>query len=64
VKQSPNSAELLTVPEAAARLGISSKAYYRAVRRGDVPAIHIGRHIKVPKPPLDRLIETGSWKVA
>ena len=54
----------ITVPEAAARLGISERSYYRAVKRGDVPAIHIGRRLLVPEIQLEALIRTGDWRAA
>jgi excisionase family DNA binding protein len=38
----------LTVEEAAASLGISRASAYEAVRRGDIPAIRIGRRILSP----------------
>ena len=46
----------LTVEEAAATLGISRASAYEAVRRGEVPAIRIGRRILVPRIALDRLL--------
>ena len=39
----------LTVEEAAASLGISRASAYEAVRRGEIPAIRIGRRILVPR---------------
>lgn len=49
--------EVITVPEAAARLGISSWSYYERVKAGQVPFIRIGRSILVPVVQLNRLIE-------
>lgn len=48
----------LTVPQAAKRLGISTSMAYRLIERGDfpVPVLRIGRLIKVPRKPLDRLL--------
>ena len=40
-------------------LGISRAFAYDAVRRGEIPAIKIGRRILVPKLALDRLLETS-----
>jgi excisionase family DNA binding protein len=48
----------LTVEEAAAVLGISRAFAYDAVRRGEIPAIKIGRRILVPRLALGRLLET------
>jgi excisionase family DNA binding protein len=47
----------LTVEEAAALLGISRAFAYDAVRRGEIPAIKIGRRILVPILALNRLLE-------
>lgn len=46
----------LTVEEAAATLGISRASAYEAVRRGEIPAIRIGRRVLVPRVALDRLL--------
>lgn len=51
--------DVLTVPQAAERLGISVGSYYRAARRGEVPVIEIGRRLVVPRVQLDRLLEGG-----
>jgi excisionase family DNA binding protein len=47
-----------TVEEAAAALGISRALAYDAVRRGDVPAIKVGRRILVPRSALKQLLES------
>ena len=46
-----------TVEEAAAALGVSRAFAYDAIRRGEIPAIKIGRRILVPRSALDRLLE-------
>jgi excisionase family DNA binding protein len=46
----------LTVEEAAATLGISRASAYEAVRRGEIPAIRIGRRVLVSRVALDRLL--------
>ncbi len=46
-----------TVEEAASALGISRAFAYDAVRRGEIPAIKIGRRILVPRMALNRLLE-------
>lgn len=46
----------LTVEEAAATLGVSRASAYEAVRRGEIPAIRIGRRVLVPRVALDRLL--------
>jgi len=49
----------LTVEEAASVLGISRAFAYEAVRRGEIPAIKIGRRILVPRAALQRLLTPG-----
>ena len=47
----------MKVEEAAAQLGISRNAAYEAVRRGEIPAVKIGKRILVPKVAIDRMIQ-------
>jgi excisionase family DNA binding protein len=54
----------LTVEEAAVILGISRAFAYDAVRRGEIPAIKIGRRILVPKLALNRLLEMPGAKLS
>jgi excisionase family DNA binding protein len=49
-----------TVEEAAAALGISRAFAYDAVRRGEIPAIKIGRRILVPRSALKQLLQDGA----
>jgi len=46
----------LTVEETAKLLGISRGLAFQAVRRGDIPAIRIGRRILVPLTQLQALL--------
>ncbi len=48
--------DTLTVDEAAARLGIGRNAAYAAVKRGEIPALRLGKRILVPRAALDRLL--------
>lgn len=50
----------MTVEAAASALGISRASAYKAVGRGEIPAIRIGRRILVPKAALERLVEGAS----
>jgi excisionase family DNA binding protein len=43
---------VLTVPEAAELLRIGRSAAYEAIRRGEIPAIQIGRKLRVPTAKL------------
>jgi excisionase family DNA binding protein len=42
----------MTIPEVAELLGISRSAAYRAVARGEIPTIRIGRRLLVPTAKL------------
>jgi excisionase family DNA binding protein len=53
------SERVLTVPEAAALLGVSASTYYQAAARGEVPTVRIGRRLVVPGAALARLLERG-----
>jgi excisionase family DNA binding protein len=50
-------AATLTVPQAAAILGISKWSYYEGVKNGQLPALKIGRRLIVPRVQLERLLE-------
>ena len=50
----------LTVDEAAKLLRISRCSAYEAVRRGAIPAVHIGRRVLVPTARLLQLLEQGT----
>lgn len=47
----------VSVPEAAAILGVSPRTVYRAVRRGDLAAVHVGRRVVVPAHRLFELLD-------
>jgi excisionase family DNA binding protein len=49
-----------TVEEAAVALGVSRAFAYDAVRRGEIPAIKIGRRILIPRSALRDLLESPS----
>lgn len=46
----------ITVDEAATILGISRNAAYEAIKREDLPALHIGRRIVIPVARLKYLL--------
>ncbi len=48
---------MLTVEQAAKRLGISRGLAYEAARRGDIPAVRIGKRLLVPVAALQTFIE-------
>ena len=49
----------LKVPEAGRLLGIGRCATYRAVRRGEIPCLRIGRLLLVPRAALDELLASA-----
>ena len=51
--------KVLNVAEVAVVLGLSRNATYEAVRRGEIPAIRIGRRILVPVRALDDALSLG-----
>ena len=51
---------VLTVAEAADALGISRALANELVRRGEIPAVRLGRRIVVPRDALGRLLEAQS----
>ena len=48
---------VLSVDEAARRLGISRTHAYELVGRGELPSIRLGRRVLVPRRSLERLVE-------
>lgn len=50
----------MSVPDAAALLGISRSTLYRAIDRGDIVAIRIGRCTQIPRHVVERLIAEGT----
>lgn len=55
---------LLTVPEAALLLRISKNKAYELVRQHLVPAVHLGKTIRVPRHALERWILDQSQAAA
>lgn len=47
----------LTVEEAAELLGVGRSSAYEAARRGDLPAMRLGRRLVIPVPALLRLLD-------
>jgi len=56
---------VLTVAEAAGRLGISSDLAYDLVARGELPSLRLGRRIVIPRIALLAFVEsaTGSGRI-
>ncbi|GJE48426.1 hypothetical protein GOFOIKOB_1456 [Methylobacterium tardum] len=49
-------AKTISIDEAAAWLGISRNGAYEAAKRGEIPTIKIGRLLKVPVVPFERML--------
>jgi excisionase family DNA binding protein len=45
---------VLTVPEAAKLLMVSKGSIYNAVKRGELPYLHIGKRIIIPRIQLEK----------
>lgn len=50
----------VSVEEAGELLGISRRSAYRAVERGELPALRVGRLLRVPTPKLLALLGVTS----
>ena len=46
----------MSVLEACKMLGISKNLGYEAIRRGEIPAIRVGKRLLVPRAALERLL--------
>ena len=55
--------DVLTVKEAAALLRVNHKLVYESIRRGDLPAVKLGKRIVIPKQALARLLAEGNAHV-
>ena len=49
--------ELLTVPEVAERLRMTTMTIYRWIEEGRLPALQIGKHYRIRESDLDAVIE-------
>lgn len=49
-------ADVLTLADVAARLGIGRNQAYEAVRAGKIPALRLGRRWLVPRVAFDRML--------
>lgn len=50
----------ITVPEAAELLGVGVRSAYRAVQKGQIPSLRVGRRLLVPTAGLLRLVGLSS----
>ena len=49
-----------TVPEVAELLGISRSSAYECVRRGEIPALTLGRRVVIAKTAIDALLGSAT----
>jgi len=60
ISEADGSRLVLTVAEAADRLGISSDLAYDLVARGALPSLRLGRRIVIPRVALLELVESAT----
>jgi excisionase family DNA binding protein len=49
----------MSVLEACKRLGISKNLGYDAIRRGEIPAIRIGKRLLISRAVLEKMLSEG-----
>jgi excisionase family DNA binding protein len=49
-----------TVPEVAELLGISRSSAYECVRRGEIPALTLGRRVVIAKATIDTILNAST----
>ena len=49
----------ITVPEAAAMLGLSRNFAYELVKQGQLPVIRFGKRLLIPRLALEKMLEKG-----
>ncbi len=52
--------QLLTVPEAAVRMHVSTKTTWKMVYARKVAVVRIGRSVRIPEDSIDKLIDDGT----
>ena len=50
----------ITVPEAAAMLGISRNFAYELVKQGKLPSVKFGKRLLIPRTGLEKMLEGGT----
>jgi excisionase family DNA binding protein len=50
----------ITVPEAAAMLGLSRNFAYELVKRKELPVVKFGKRLLIPKIALEKRLEEGT----
>jgi excisionase family DNA binding protein len=52
-----------TVPEVAELLGISRSSAYECVRRGEIPALTLGRRVVIAKATIDTMLNVAAHEL-
>ena len=52
----------MTVEEVAERMRLRPATIYRLIRGRILPAVHLGRVVRVPASALEAFIAAGGWK--
>jgi excisionase family DNA binding protein len=55
---------VLTIPQAAQRLGISKESAYKAAKKGTLPSLRIGGSVRVPTVVVEQMIANALAKVS
>jgi excisionase family DNA binding protein len=63
-KKSSSRRATFSVDEAAKYLGLGRVATYEAVRKGEIPAVRVGKRWLVPKAALEKMLLEGKHVVA
>lgn len=53
----PDDRLLLSIPEAAHRIGVSRSQLYNLIAAGEIPTVHIGRSCKVRPSALEAFVD-------
>jgi excisionase family DNA binding protein len=56
--------ELLTVDQAAERLGTTARFPRRLIAERRITFVRIGRHVRIPATAIDKMIEAGTVEPA
>ena len=54
--QSAPAPDFATVPDVARRLGVCGASIRRAIERGELRAVRLGRSIRIPKSEMERVL--------
>jgi excisionase family DNA binding protein len=54
--------DALRVSEVAQRFGVGSRTVYDWIARGDLPSVHVGRSVFVPREFVDILLSASGWR--